>query len=37
MVSDWEIGQAMDLPPQAWAHIKEHGFFALIIPKSLRR
>ena len=34
MVSDWEIGQAMDLPPQAWAHIKEHGFFALIIPKE---
>ena len=34
MVSDWEIGQAMDLPPHAWAHIKEHGFFALIIPKA---
>ena len=34
MVTDWQIGQAMDLPPEAWAHIKEHGFFALIIPKS---
>ncbi|WP_260960895.1 acyl-CoA dehydrogenase [Pseudomonas citri] len=34
MVSDWRIGQAMDLPPEAWAHIKAHGFFALIIPKS---
>ncbi|MEN1835632.1 acyl-CoA dehydrogenase [Pseudomonas lijiangensis] len=34
MVSDWEIGQAMDLPPEAWTHIKEHGFFALIIPKE---
>lgn len=34
MVSDWEIGQAMDLPPEAWAHMKEHGFFALIIPKE---
>ena len=34
MVTDWEIGQAMDLPPAAWAHIKEHGFFALIIPKE---
>lgn len=33
MVSDWQIGQDMDLPPQAWAHIKAHGFFALIIPK----
>ncbi|WP_325919409.1 acyl-CoA dehydrogenase [Pseudomonas frederiksbergensis] len=34
MVSDWQIGQAMDLPPEAWEHIKAHGFFALIIPKE---
>ncbi|UCP00329.1 acyl-CoA dehydrogenase [Metapseudomonas lalkuanensis] len=34
MVSDWEIGQQLDLPPRAWAHIKRHGFFALIIPKE---
>ncbi|MEB0041842.1 MULTISPECIES: acyl-CoA dehydrogenase [unclassified Pseudomonas] len=34
MVSDWQIGQAMDLPPHAWEHIKQHGFFALIIPKE---
>lgn len=34
MVSDWQIGQAMDLPPAAWEHIKTHGFFALIIPKE---
>ncbi|MEA9997354.1 acyl-CoA dehydrogenase [Pseudomonas sp. 10B1] len=34
MVSDWQIGQALDLPPEAWAHIKQHGFFALIIPKE---
>lgn len=34
MVTDWEIGQAMDLPPHAWEHIKQHGFFALIIPKE---
>jgi len=34
MVSDWQIGQDMDLPPEAWAHIKTHGFFALIIPKA---
>ncbi|MBD8493771.1 acyl-CoA dehydrogenase [Pseudomonas syringae] len=34
LVSDWQIGQDMDLPPAAWAHIKEHGFFALIIPKE---
>ncbi|MES2821158.1 MAG: acyl-CoA dehydrogenase family protein, partial [Pseudomonadota bacterium] len=34
MVSDWDIGQRMDLPPEAWAYIKEQGFFALIIPKE---
>ncbi|WPX87299.1 acyl-CoA dehydrogenase [Pseudomonas asiatica] len=34
MVSDWQIGQDMDLPPEAWAHIKQNGFFALIIPKE---
>jgi acyl-CoA dehydrogenase len=34
MVSDWQIGQSMDLPPEAWEHIKTHGFFALIIPKE---
>ncbi|MNZ54643.1 Acyl-coenzyme A dehydrogenase [compost metagenome] len=34
MVSDWQIGQDLDLPPSAWDHIKSHGFFALIIPKE---
>ncbi len=34
MVSDWEVGQQLDLPPEAWAHIKRHGFFALIIPRE---
>ncbi|MBK5007172.1 acyl-CoA dehydrogenase [Pseudomonas sp. S32] len=34
MVSDWQIGQDLDLPPEAWAHIKQNGFFALIIPKE---
>ena len=34
MVSDWQIGQQMDLPAEAWAHIKQNGFFALIIPKQ---
>ena len=34
MVSEWQIGQRMDLPPEAWEHIKQHGFFALIIPKE---
>lgn len=34
MVSDWEIGQQLDLPEKAWKHIKSHGFFGLIIPKE---
>ncbi|AYC33179.1 acyl-CoA dehydrogenase [Pseudomonas cavernae] len=34
MVSDWQVGQQLDLPDQAWQHIKQHGFFALIIPKE---
>lgn len=34
LVSDWQIGQDLDLPPAAWEHIKTHGFFALIIPKE---
>lgn len=34
MVSEWQIGQSLDLPAEAWAYIKEQGFFALIIPKE---
>ncbi|WP_339544998.1 acyl-CoA dehydrogenase [Pseudomonas sp. RA_35y_Pfl2_P32] len=34
MVSDWQISQTMDLPAEAWAHIKANGFFALIIPRE---
>ena len=34
MISDWQVGQQMDLPEKAWEHIKQHGFFALIIPKE---
>ncbi|CAD5110305.1 acyl-CoA dehydrogenase [Zestomonas carbonaria] len=34
MVSDWEIGQQLDLPEKAWQFIKDNGFFALIIPKE---
>lgn len=34
MVSDWDIGQRLDLPPEAWAFIKEQGFFGLIIPRE---
>jgi len=34
MVSDWQLGQTMDLPAEAWTYIKDNGFFALIIPKE---
>ncbi|MCW3150396.1 acyl-CoA dehydrogenase [Stutzerimonas stutzeri] len=34
MVSEWDIAQRLDLPPEAWDYIKEQGFFALIIPKE---
>ncbi|PTU73516.1 acyl-CoA dehydrogenase [Pseudomonas mangrovi] len=34
MVSDWDVGQRMDLSPETWAYIKQEGFFALIIPKE---
>lgn len=34
MVSDWRVGQQLDLPPPAWDFIKRQGFFALIIPKE---
>ena len=32
MVSEWDIGQRLDLPPHVWDYIKTEGFFALIIP-----
>jgi len=34
MVSDWKIGQTLDLPPKAWRFIREKGFFGLIIPRE---
>ncbi len=35
MVNDWEItAELLDLPPAIWAHLKQHGYFGLIIPKS---
>jgi len=34
MVSDWDIAQRLDLPPEAWDYIKTQGFFGLIIPKE---
>jgi len=34
MLDDWDISHERgDLPPEAWAFIKKHGFFSMIIPK----
>lgn len=34
MVSDWDIGQCMDLLEEVWVFIKQYGFFGLIIFKE---
>jgi acyl-CoA dehydrogenase len=35
MLNDWTITWELgDLPPEVWAFLKEHKFFAMIIPKS---
>ncbi len=35
IVDDWQITHELaDMPPEVWAFIKEHRFFAMIIPKS---
>jgi len=35
MLDDWEVTHELgDLPKEAWAFIKEHRFFAMIIPKQ---
>jgi acyl-CoA dehydrogenase len=35
MLDDWQITHELaDLPPEVWAFIKEHRFFAMIIPKQ---
>jgi acyl-CoA dehydrogenase len=34
MLDEWKITHEWcDLPPDAWAYLKKHGFFAMIIPK----
>ena len=34
MLDDWEISHERgDLPPEVWAFMKKHRFFAMIIPK----
>lgn len=33
MVNDWKVSHELgDLPPEAWAYIKDKGFLSLIIP-----
>jgi len=35
MLDDWDVCQVRgDLPPEAWAFMKKHRFFAMIIPKQ---
>ncbi len=35
LINDWQISHELaDIPPETWAFIKEHRFFAMIIPKS---
>lgn len=35
MLDDWEISHELgDMPPEAWDFIKQHKFFAMIIPKQ---
>jgi acyl-CoA dehydrogenase len=35
MIDDWNItAELTDLPAPIWAHIKEHGYFGMIIPKN---
>jgi acyl-CoA dehydrogenase len=35
MLDDWEIThELLDMPPEVWRFLKEHKFFAMIIPKE---
>ncbi|KPQ05465.1 MAG: acyl-CoA dehydrogenase [Rhodobacteraceae bacterium HLUCCA12] len=35
MLDGWDIDRhTADLPPQAWQHMRAHGFFGMIIPKE---
>ncbi|WP_375055565.1 acyl-CoA dehydrogenase FadE [Zobellella sp. DQSA1] len=35
MTNDWEVThERADLPPEVWAYLKEHKFFAMIIKKE---
>jgi acyl-CoA dehydrogenase len=34
LIDDWRVNQLGDLPPEAWAFLKQHRFFGMIIPKQ---
>ncbi|HET8701000.1 MAG TPA: acyl-CoA dehydrogenase, partial [Nitrococcus sp.] len=35
MVDDWDVTHnRLDLPPQVWQFLRQHGFFGLIIPEE---
>jgi acyl-CoA dehydrogenase len=35
MLDDWQVThELMDMPPEVWAFIKKHRFFAMIIPEE---
>ncbi len=34
MLSDWEVHQNGDLPPEAWEFLKQHRFFSMIIARE---
>jgi acyl-CoA dehydrogenase len=34
MIDDWQITQDRDLPDEAWAFLKNNGFFGMIIPEE---
>ncbi|MBC8451560.1 MAG: acyl-CoA dehydrogenase family protein, partial [Planctomycetes bacterium] len=34
MLTEWEVNQKGDLPPEVWDFLKVNGFFGLIIPKQ---
>lgn len=34
MVSDWDVFQRRDLPPEVWDFLKQHKFFGMIIPRQ---
>ena len=34
MINEWDVVQRRNLPPDAWAFIKRHGFLGMIIPED---